>query len=61
VFVRGRERHYRPRGIQTGAYLKAVTYDMNDKFINNDHVSGNPNAFVGLKYRIANGVLWRAS
>lgn len=44
-----------PRAIQTEAYLKAVTYDFNFKFINNDHVSGDQNAPVGLKYRIANG------
>lgn len=44
-----------PRAAQLGAYLKAVTYDFNDKFFNNDHVTGDANAFVGLKYRIDNG------
>lgn len=44
-----------PRGTQLAAYLKAVAYDFNTKFINNDHVSGNSNAIVGLKYRINNG------
>src|SRR5579871_6272655 len=44
-----------PRAVQTEAYLKALTYDINYKFINNDHVSGDVNAPVGLKYRIANG------
>lgn len=44
-----------PRSAQTNAYLKAVTYDFNDKFFNNDHVTGNLNLFVGLKFRINNG------
>lgn len=41
-----------PRGAQVAAYLKAVTYDMNDKFINNDVVTGNADAIVGLRARI---------
>ncbi len=44
-----------PRSAQVGAYLKALTYDMNFKFIANDHVTGDANAPVGLKYRILNG------
>lgn len=44
-----------PRGAQLAAYLKAVSYDFNDKFINNDHVAGDSNAPVGLKSRIDNG------
>lgn len=44
-----------PREVQLQAYLKSAAYDFNDKFINNDHVAGNANAPVGLKYRIANG------
>lgn len=44
-----------PRAAQTGAYMKAVTYDFNDKFFNNDHVVGTVNAPVGLRYRINNG------
>jgi hypothetical protein len=44
-----------PRAIQTEAYLKALTYDVNYKFIQNDHVTGDANAPVGLAYRIANG------
>lgn len=43
------------RGTQLAAYLKAVAYDFNTKFINNDHITGNSNAVVGLKYRINNG------
>lgn len=44
-----------PRASQVGAYMKAVTYDFNDKFFNNDHVTGTVNAPVGLRYRINNG------
>lgn len=44
-----------PREIQTEAYLKALTYDLNDKYFNNDHIAGDANSFVGLKYRIDNG------
>ncbi len=44
-----------PRAIQLAAYLKAVTYDFNYKFIKNDHITGDANSVVGLKYRIANG------
>jgi len=44
-----------PRGVQANAYMVALTYDMNDRFFNNDHITGNVNAPVGLKYRINNG------
>ena len=44
-----------PRSTQTEAYLKALTYDVNYKFIHNDHVTGDVNAPVGLAYRINNG------
>jgi hypothetical protein len=47
-----------PRQVQSGAALKAIAYDFNDKFVNNDHVVGNVNSFVGLKYRINNGVTY---
>ena len=44
-----------PRELQVQLHMKAIAYDFNDKFINNDHVAGDANAIVGLKYRIANG------
>lgn len=44
-----------PRAAQTEAYMKALTYDVNYKFINNDHAAGDINAPVGLAYRINNG------
>ncbi len=44
-----------PRATQAEAFLKALTYDMNYKFFKNDPVTGNPQAPVGLRYRITNG------
>lgn len=46
-----------PRATQTEAYLKALTYDLNDKYFNNDHGT-EANSFVGLKYRINNGATY---
>lgn len=43
-----------PRVVQMQAYLKALAYDMNDKFINNNHVTGDSKAPVGLRYRLDN-------
>ncbi len=44
-----------PRGVQTDAYLKALTYDLNYKFLKNDHIAGDVNAPIGLRWRIDNG------
>jgi hypothetical protein len=44
-----------PRAVQVDAYLKSLTYDMNFKFFNNNHVSGDANAPTGIRYRIDNG------
>lgn len=44
-----------PRAVQSEAYLKALTYDMNYKFLKNDHINGDVNAPVGIRYRIDNG------
>jgi hypothetical protein len=44
-----------PRSIQAEAYLKALTYDMNYKFFQNNHITGDANAPVGIRYRIDNG------
>lgn len=41
-----------PRGAQIDAYLTSVAYDINDKFINNDPISGDAQAPVGLRYRL---------
>lgn len=47
-----------PRSAQIDAYLKAVTYDMNDKFINNNHISGQADSIVGIRARIDNGSVY---
>ena len=47
-----------PRATQLSAYLQAVAYDFNHKFFKNDHVTGDANAIVGLRYRIDNGSLY---
>lgn len=47
-----------PRGSQLAAYLKGAAYDFNDKFINNNHTSGDANSIVGLKERIDQGALY---
>jgi len=44
-----------PRATQVAAYLQSLTYDFNTKFFNNDHITGDSNSFVGLRYRVANG------
>jgi hypothetical protein len=44
-----------PRAAQVGAYMRSLTYDFNFKFLKNDHVTGDANAPVGLRYRIDNG------
>jgi hypothetical protein len=55
LYVRDRNQIGNARETQTEAFLKGVAYDKNDKFFNNDHVAGDKNSFVGLKYRIDNG------
>lgn len=44
-----------PRATMADAWLKAYTYEMNYRFFKNDHVTGNVNAPVGLRFRIDNG------
>lgn len=55
VYVESENAIVDPRGAQLQAYLKAVSYDFNFKFFKNDHVTGDANAIVGLRYRIDNG------
>src|SRR5882762_1897732 len=47
-----------PRATQVSAYNKALTYDMNFKFINNNHITGDGNAFVGIRARIDSGTTY---
>src|SRR5260221_115366 len=55
VYVEDENQIVDPRSTQVGAYLKAVTYDLNFKYFQNDHITGDQNSFVGLSYRINNG------
>jgi hypothetical protein len=45
-----------PVGFQVDLFAKAVAYDWNDKFFNNNHASGDPDAIVGLRDRLDNAV-----
>jgi hypothetical protein len=58
VFVEDENAIADPRATQLAAYLKGVTYDFNYKFIKNDHVTGDSNSFVGLRYRIDNAATY---
>jgi hypothetical protein len=41
-----------PFDVQVDMYLKGLSYDLNDKFINNEHITGDKNAFVGIRARL---------
>jgi hypothetical protein len=43
-----------PWAVQLGAFVKAWVYKCNDIFINNNHLTGDANAPVGLRYRLDN-------
>src|SRR5258707_8411067 len=43
------------RATQVEVLLKAIAFDVNEKFITNRHHTGDPNAFVGIRQRIAAG------
>lgn len=47
-----------PRADQTEAVLKSVAYDFNDKFFNNDHITGDVDSIVGLKARLDDVTTW---
>jgi hypothetical protein len=47
-----------PRVTETEIYLRSLTYDINFKYINNNHVTGDVNAPIGIRYRIDNGSLY---
>jgi hypothetical protein len=47
-----------PFAQQISAYLKAATYDFNDKFINNAPITGDENAIVGLRTRMDNPTIY---
>jgi len=58
VLVQDENRISDPRTTQVTAYLRNVTFDFNDKFINNSHETGNPHAIVGLRTRLAKPTLY---
>jgi hypothetical protein len=41
-----------PRAMRLEGYLKSVAYEFNDKFINNNHATGNADALVGIRARL---------
>lgn len=43
---------------QATAYLKGTAFDLNDKFINNNHTTGDANSFVGLRARLDNPTIY---
>lgn len=47
-----------PQEVQLIQTLRSASYDINDKFINNDPVSGNPDAPVGIRYRLDNPTMY---
>jgi hypothetical protein len=47
-----------PRATQLQMFLAGWTYDMNDKFFNNNHSSGDVDAFVGLRQRLDDTSTW---
>lgn len=54
VLLKDKNRIQDPWQIQLNHYLQMVTYEINDKFINNQHVTGDVDAPVGLRYRLDN-------
>lgn len=47
-----------PRAVRLEAYLKSVRLDFSDKFINNNHITGDKDCFTGLKYRLDNPTVY---
>jgi hypothetical protein len=48
-----------PRAIRVQAWMEALAYDTNDKLINNNHVSGDKKAPVGIRARIDDGTTYK--
>jgi hypothetical protein len=47
-----------PASVQADMMIKSWTYDFSDKFFNNNHLSGNADAFVGLRQRLDDPTSW---
>jgi len=45
-----------PRAQQARIVLKSITYDFNNKFFKNDHITGDVNSFIGIRARIDDAV-----
>lgn len=43
-----------PFSVQLQVYLETLAYDFNDKFINNNHITGDQDAPVGIRWRLDN-------
>lgn len=61
VFVEDENQIVDPRAGQVDAWMKSYAFDVNNKFINNDHITGNADAFVGLRYRLDNPTIYGLS
>jgi len=48
-----------PRAASLEAYWSSVAYNFNDYFINNDHLSGDEDSFIGLRTRIDNPATYK--
>jgi hypothetical protein len=46
------------RATQVEVMLKAIAYEVNERFITNRHDTGDANCFVGIRNRIANGSVY---
>lgn len=47
-----------PGAVQTNMMLKALAYDITDKFFNNNHMSGDVNSFTGIRQRLDDTTTW---
>lgn len=47
-----------PASQQVKMVLKAWSYDINDKFFNNNHSTGNADAFIGIRQRLDDPTSW---
>jgi len=50
-----------PMAVQVDAWLKAVNYDLTDKFFNNNHLSGDADAPVGIRERLDSASTWQTN
>jgi len=47
-----------PAEVQVNMQLRAISYDITDKFFNNNHASGNADSFVGIRQRLDDTTSW---